>query len=120
INSKGRVTINAKTKSTILYFFYFVLLSSVLIILNVGITFVSYLYIVKEIIYLSAFYIVLKSYRVKCKLSESLIKFYVIISIAYGTVMLITGQTAYYGIGSIVSTSPSQSGVVYLVCFFIS
>lgn len=120
IESKGRINVSVNFKVTTLYFLYFIILSSVMMLLNVGITYISYLYIIKEIIYLSAFYMVIRSYRVQYKYSERLIKYFIISSLIYGTFMIITGQISHYGIGSIVSPSPSHSGIVYLVCFFIS
>jgi len=119
-NAKGRIIAPTTLIATVLYFAYSIMLSSVMIVTDSGVSYISYLYIVKELVYLSAFFVVINSYNANYLFSKKLIYLGLIMNLTFGLYSIISGEIAHYGVGSIVSSAPSKSGIVYLTCFFVS
>lgn len=102
-----------------LYYFYSIVLTTVLL-LESNLTFVSYLYIIKEYSYLITYFIVIEANNRNKNLTNKIINMMVIINLFYGTISLVFGNIVHYGIGTIASDAPSQSGIIYISCTIIS
>lgn len=77
-------------------------------------------YILKEIIYYIIMIISYLCIRKNKELANKLLNYIIFINILYGVLSVVTGSVAYYGIGSINSDAPSQSGMIYLGCVMLS
>lgn len=105
---------------TFIYFMYSIVVSSIYIILGNGLSHITYLYIMKEIIYITSFFIILKSYSINTNFSKRVVILFVIMNILFGVYSLFFGGIGHYGIGTIASNAPSQSGIIYFTCMLIS
>lgn len=120
IGMKGKIKLNKVTLVTVMYFMYFTLQSSILILISDKLNILTFLYITKELIYISVYFIVIYSFDFNKKSSKSIVSFFIIITLIYGFYSLATRNITYYGISAIVSNSPSQSGIIFLMCAIIS
>ncbi len=118
---------NAKVKFNLrvifftgIYFLYSFIVTSFLIIMGTKLTYISYLYIIKEIIYITVFFIITRSFNSNFRVSSKILIALIAVNIVYGVYLTISGNIAHYGIGSIITTSPSQCGIIYFTCMVIS
>lgn len=104
----------------ILYFSYNIVLTSIIIVFLNALKLNSYFYIIREIIYLSIFFIVIDSYEKNNRMTLNTLRYIIGITTIYGLSQILQGIVSYYGISSLATKSPSQAGIIYLSAVILS